>query len=257
MIREPLQAPRGRGLGARRARSTRSSCASSRRSATGSGAEGPVPLRRDGNRYLELLGGFGIFHVGRNNPRVRAARGALEEGMRTRTATPRRRSDVAFGGSATIVPASDQVSRFAANGVEPDLVGAFLNNSRHGAKAASAKARSGVLRNGQQGRALWCGVAAQPVAKPSTIWYRARGKQKYTALPPSGTHRARILEPLILAVYPRGVIPWIAACRLVWTRRIGPCSAACGRGSGLNRGTGISSSEPCQRSVTRGSVPFG
>jgi hypothetical protein len=42
---------------------------------------------------------------------------------------------------------------------------------------------------------------SQPVAKLSTIWYlRARGKQKYTALLPSGTHRARILEPLILAV---------------------------------------------------------
>ncbi len=64
--------------------------------------------------------------------------------------------------------------RFAANGVEPDLVGvAFLNNSRHGAKAASAKARSGVVRNGQQGRALWRGVAA---------------------------NRLRNLEPLILAV---------------------------------------------------------
>jgi hypothetical protein len=29
---------------------------------------------------------------------------------------------------------------------------------------------------------------------------RAPEKQKYTALPPTGTHRARILEPLILAV---------------------------------------------------------
>jgi ornithine--oxo-acid transaminase len=27
----------------------------------------------DGNRYLDLLGGFGMFNVGRNNPRVRAA----------------------------------------------------------------------------------------------------------------------------------------------------------------------------------------
>src|SRR6266513_2921625 len=26
-----------------------------------------------GNRYLDLLGGFGMFNVGRNNPRVRAA----------------------------------------------------------------------------------------------------------------------------------------------------------------------------------------
>ena len=28
---------------------------------------------RDGNRYLDLLGGFGMFNVGRNNPRIRAA----------------------------------------------------------------------------------------------------------------------------------------------------------------------------------------
>ncbi len=78
--------------------------------------------------------------------------------------------------------------------------------------------------------------------------YRATA-QRYSPRPHFGaTHPRR---------HPRGVIPWIAACRLVWTRRIGPCSAACGRGSGLNRGTGISSSEPCQRSVTRGSVPFG
>src|SRR5207249_1572245 len=27
----------------------------------------------DGNRYLDLLGGFGMFNVGRNNPRVREA----------------------------------------------------------------------------------------------------------------------------------------------------------------------------------------
>ena len=79
---------------------------------------------------------------------------------------------------------------------------------------------------------------------------RARGKQKYTALPPSGTHRARILEPLILAV--------IRVALFLGSQRAASFgSAACGRGSGLNRGTGISSSEPCQRSVTRGSVPFG
>jgi hypothetical protein len=45
---------------------------------------------------------------------------------------------------------------------------------------------------------VWGG--SQPVAKPSTIWYRAREKQKCTALPRRGTHRAGILEPLILAV---------------------------------------------------------
>jgi ornithine--oxo-acid transaminase len=36
-------------------------------------AEGQYLWDADGNRYLDLLGGFGMFNVGRNNPRVRAA----------------------------------------------------------------------------------------------------------------------------------------------------------------------------------------
>jgi ornithine--oxo-acid transaminase len=36
-------------------------------------AEGQYLFDRDGNRYLDLLGGFGMFNVGRNNPRVREA----------------------------------------------------------------------------------------------------------------------------------------------------------------------------------------
>jgi ornithine--oxo-acid transaminase len=36
-------------------------------------AEGQYLFDADGNRYLDLLGGFGMFNVGRNNPRVRAA----------------------------------------------------------------------------------------------------------------------------------------------------------------------------------------
>jgi ornithine--oxo-acid transaminase len=36
-------------------------------------AEGQYLFDRDGNRYLDFLGGFGMFNVGRNNPRVRAA----------------------------------------------------------------------------------------------------------------------------------------------------------------------------------------
>ncbi len=35
--------------------------------------EGQYLYDSDGNRYLDLLGGFGMFNVGRNNPRVRAA----------------------------------------------------------------------------------------------------------------------------------------------------------------------------------------
>src|ERR671928_585923 len=36
-------------------------------------AEGAYLYDADGNRFLDLLGGFGMFNVGRNNPRVRAA----------------------------------------------------------------------------------------------------------------------------------------------------------------------------------------
>jgi ornithine--oxo-acid transaminase len=37
------------------------------------GAEGAYLYDADGTRYLDLLGGFGMYNVGRNNPRVRAA----------------------------------------------------------------------------------------------------------------------------------------------------------------------------------------
>ena len=36
-------------------------------------AEGAYLFDSDGNRYLDMLGGFGMYNVGRNNPRVRAA----------------------------------------------------------------------------------------------------------------------------------------------------------------------------------------
>ena len=36
-------------------------------------AEGAYLWDADGNRYLDLIGGFGMFNVGRNNPRVREA----------------------------------------------------------------------------------------------------------------------------------------------------------------------------------------
>src|SRR5258706_58856 len=36
-------------------------------------AEGAYLFDADGNRFLDMLGGFGMYNVGRNNPRVRAA----------------------------------------------------------------------------------------------------------------------------------------------------------------------------------------
>ncbi len=41
-------------------------------------AEGAYLIDADGNRYLDMLGGFGMFNVGRNNPRVRKV---LEEAL--------------------------------------------------------------------------------------------------------------------------------------------------------------------------------
>jgi ornithine--oxo-acid transaminase len=40
---------------------------------TWSRADGAYLFDDEGNRYLDLLGGFGMYNVGRNNPRVRAA----------------------------------------------------------------------------------------------------------------------------------------------------------------------------------------
>src|SRR3954454_12967344 len=37
------------------------------------GAEGAHLIDDKGDRYLDMLGGFGMYNVGRNNPRVRAA----------------------------------------------------------------------------------------------------------------------------------------------------------------------------------------
>jgi ornithine--oxo-acid transaminase len=34
-------------------------------------ADGPYLIDADGNRFLDMLGGFGMFNVGRNNPRIR------------------------------------------------------------------------------------------------------------------------------------------------------------------------------------------
>src|SRR5579862_2475379 len=36
-------------------------------------AEGAYLYDTDGTRYLDMLGGFGMYNVGRNNPRVRDA----------------------------------------------------------------------------------------------------------------------------------------------------------------------------------------
>ncbi len=40
---------------------------------TWASADGAYLYDTDGNRYLDMLGGFGMYNVGRNNPRIRAA----------------------------------------------------------------------------------------------------------------------------------------------------------------------------------------
>ena len=40
---------------------------------TWASADGAHLVDTDGNRYLDMLGGFGMYNVGRNNPRIRAA----------------------------------------------------------------------------------------------------------------------------------------------------------------------------------------
>jgi ornithine--oxo-acid transaminase len=47
------------------------------------GAEGAYLIDADGNRYLDMLAGYGVFSVGRNNPRVRAQ---IEAALRAGTA---------------------------------------------------------------------------------------------------------------------------------------------------------------------------
>src|ERR1700704_6866430 len=46
------------------------------------GGEGAHLIDEEGERYLDLFGGYGVFAVGRNHPEVRAA---LEEVLAART----------------------------------------------------------------------------------------------------------------------------------------------------------------------------
>ena len=51
-----------------------------------SGGEGAHLIDSTGERYLDLLGGYGVFAIGRNHPEAIAA---IEEVMQARTATCR------------------------------------------------------------------------------------------------------------------------------------------------------------------------
>jgi hypothetical protein len=79
---------------------------------------------------------------------------------------------------------------------------------------------------------VWGG--SQPVAKPSTIWYRARaGTEIYGASRNIRRFRRAVLtEPALWShsssPLSRGVIHWIAAVPLVRTRRVGPVTRRVG-----------------------------
>jgi len=61
---------------------------------------------------------------------------------------------------------------------------------------------SSLAAKPQQGRELWSGLPPT-VARSKAIWY-SRAGNRYVALPPSGAHRTRILEPLTIPLLVRG-----------------------------------------------------
>ena len=75
-VRDLVEARGGESLSSGARRSTRSSRACSKTigfDRTWVRGEGAYLWDDQGDRYLDLIGGFGMFNVGRNNPRVRAA----------------------------------------------------------------------------------------------------------------------------------------------------------------------------------------
>src|SRR3954471_24010622 len=73
-------------------------------------AEGAYLWDSDGNRYLDVLGGFGMFHVGRNNSRIREA---LVEAMELE-----RPGSVQLGVDALPALLAEELLRLAPSSVE-------------------------------------------------------------------------------------------------------------------------------------------
>jgi ornithine--oxo-acid transaminase len=102
-------------------------------------AQGQYLWDSDGNRYLDLLGGFGMFNVGRNNPRVREA---LVEALELE-----RPGSVQLG--VDVLPAllAEELLRRAPSSVDKVL---FTSSGAESVEAAlklgrAATGRSGVL----------------------------------------------------------------------------------------------------------------
>jgi hypothetical protein len=120
--------------------------------------------------------------------------------------------------------------RFAVNRVERDLVGVALSTFT---KAAQQRPEVASFEMGGKGERFGLGWQPAGCETRHDLVSRARGKQKYTALPeiyalpPSGTHRACTLEPLILPVIARRN-SLDRSVPLVRTRRVGPVTRRVG-----------------------------
>ena len=99
-------------------------------------AEGAHLYDGDGNRYLDMLGGFGMYNVGRNNPRVRAA---LVEALDLETP-----GKVQLGIGALPALLADELLRRT-----PDRLGRVLFTSS-GAESIEAAIKLGRTATGRQ-----------------------------------------------------------------------------------------------------------
>ena len=98
-------------------------------------AEGAYLWDSDGNRYLDVLGGFGMFNVGRNNPRVREA---LIEGLELE-----RPGSVQLGVDALPALLAEELLRLAPASVERVL---FTSSGAESVEAAIKLGRAATGR---------------------------------------------------------------------------------------------------------------
>jgi ornithine--oxo-acid transaminase len=99
-------------------------------------AEGAYLWDSDGNRYLDVLGGFGMFNVGRNNPRIREA---LIEAMELE-----RPGSVQLGVDALPALLAEALLRLAPSSVERVL---FTNSGAESVEAAIKLGRTATGRS--------------------------------------------------------------------------------------------------------------
>jgi ornithine--oxo-acid transaminase len=99
-------------------------------------AEGAYLWDSDGNRYLDVLGGFGMFNVGRNNPRIREA---LIEAMELE-----RPGSVQLGVDALPALLAEELLRLAPSSVERVL---FTSSGAESVEAAIKLGRAATGRS--------------------------------------------------------------------------------------------------------------